>query len=66
MNEKFVSKKGEMHLIENAELDCKDCIFAYEDRTIDCIMYNQKPISILDGNKCDKKEVSIEEVKNSL
>lgn len=62
-NDKFVSKKGEMHLIGNEDMDCKNCIFAYKDNSIECIMYKQKPISILDGNHCEKKAVSVEEAK---
>ena len=62
-NDKFTTKTGEMQLITNEELHCNNCVFAYKDRTIDCIMYEQKPLSILDGGACDKKATTIEEAR---
>jgi hypothetical protein len=62
-NKKFVSKKGEMRLIENSDLDCGDCIFAYDDSTIECVMYNQKPLNVVNGAECKFKARTKTEAK---
>lgn len=65
-NDKFVSKKGEMQLLKNSDLDCRDCIFANKDETIvaNCVMYQQqKPGSVIYGGTCDKKCTSVEEAR---
>jgi len=58
MNEKFESKKGEMQLIDNDDLDCKGCIYVHSDSTTDCVIYqNGKPGKILCGGKCEHKKM---------
>lgn len=58
MNEKFETKKGEMQLVENDDLDCKGCIYVHRDSTMDCVMYPKaKPGKILYGGKCEHKKV---------
>lgn len=66
MNNKFASQKGELNLLKNSDLDCKECIFANKDETIvsRCVMYQQeKPGTVLYGGKCDKKCKSIDEAR---
>lgn len=55
MNEKFSFQKGDANKIENRNLDCRGCVFAYADSVSECVMFNQKPLSVLKGNSCKKK-----------
>ena len=56
MKSKFVYEKGEIAQVKNEDIACKGCIFAYDGRAIDCVIYNQKPLSVLDGGHCEKKQ----------
>lgn len=59
-NKKFISQPGEMRLVQNDDLDCKDCIYAHSESTIDCVMYQkQKPGKIIYGGKCELKKTEI-------
>lgn len=51
-NEKFISHAGELNLISNKDMRCAMCAFAYEDNDVECVKYNQKPLSIIRGGKC--------------
>lgn len=55
MNDKFSFQQSEAEKIENAALTCADCVFAYSDRVVDCVKFNQKPLSVLNGEDCQKK-----------
>lgn len=55
MNDKFSFQQSEAEKIENAALTCADCGFAYSDRVVDCVRFNQKPLSVLNGEDCQKK-----------
>lgn len=56
MNKKFIYQENETHLVKNNDISCKNCIFAYSDRVIDCIKYQQKPLKIFKGESCEKKQ----------
>ena len=47
--------------IRNDNLDCKDCVYKYDDseipgNTSKCEIYDNKPNAILLGGKCNYKE----------
>ena len=56
MKNKFSFRHGETNVIANNDLACGNCAFAYKERVADCIMFNQKPLSVLKGGNCPKKQ----------
>lgn len=58
MNNRFEFMKDDAQRIKNNDLDCKSCVFLYPDREVDCVMYHQKPLSVLDGKECKKKKIA--------
>lgn len=54
---KYKWDKNDVYPIKNEEITCKDCRFC-GFMVATCIAYeNIKPISVLRGGKCTKKEV---------
>jgi hypothetical protein len=51
-SEKFISKSGELHLIRNIDMHCKDCGFPYENSDVECVKYKQKPLSVIRNGEC--------------
>lgn len=58
MKSKYSFQYGEAKKVENQNLDCFGCVLAYPDRVSDCIAFHQKPISVLKGNDCPKKQIA--------
>lgn len=51
--ERFTSQPGEMRLITNDDMVCKDCVYALEKSAI-CQKYKGcKPLKVIDGNPCE-------------
>ena len=56
MENKFSFQHGEAKKVENQNLDCFGCVLVYPDRVSECVAFHQKPISVLKGDKCPKKQ----------
>lgn len=53
--DRFIMHEGEMKLLSNQSLACKDCKYVYPDpKTAVCEVYdNIKPKVVLDSGPCD-------------
>lgn len=72
--DRIMSENRCHYSIINADLTCRDCVYAYDDThpeknyiaengiqyapTSVCEMYDVKPNKVLLGGECDKKKVS--------
>lgn len=60
-HEKFRGDELKMERLTNADLVCRDCIFAFDDSKVPgniskCGKYGWKPAEIMLGGKCDEYE----------
>ena len=52
--DKFTMHEGEMQLLSNDTLICRDCIYCI-DATAVCEKYKDcKPLAVLDGGHCER------------
>ena len=59
---KFVSDEGEMTLIKNDDLICKNCIYKSKNAAT-CVAYEDgKPLEVVENNKCKFFKKTINQV----
>ena len=56
--DKWEHEKNPIQPVKNEDLTCRTCKNRYKDRTVDCKVYETKPVSVLKGGVCSgyKKE----------
>lgn len=49
---KWEKDKNPLQPVKNSGLTCRTCKHRFKDRTVDCEVYETKPISVLKGGVC--------------
>ena len=56
LQEKWDKEKHPLQPVKNGDLTCRTCKNRFKDRTVDCKIYETKPISVLKGGVCNGYE----------
>lgn len=52
LDEKWDKDKNPLQPVKNNSLTCRTCKNRFDDRTVDCKVYETKPVSVLKGGVC--------------